>query len=117
VRQAGVRRERKEKKGGALRRGTPLIAARGGGRGRQTQWVGTAVEKVVKPWVDKAAATVQTWVAWRRRCSDHVADERGPRGFIFSQIIQIGSNMEIENGCLTLLQKFQSFACRYIGAL
>jgi hypothetical protein len=30
----------------------------------------------------------------------------GPRGFVFSLIIQTGSNMEIENGCLTLLKKF-----------
>jgi hypothetical protein len=46
-----------------------------------------------------------------RRCSDRVADERGPRGFIFSQIIQTGSNLEIENGYLTLQQKFPIFVC------
>jgi hypothetical protein len=44
-------------KGGAHRWGAPLIAARGGGRGRQNQWA-------AKPWSDKAVATVQTWSAW-----------------------------------------------------
>jgi hypothetical protein len=31
----------------------------------------------------------------RRRCLDRVADERGPHYFIFSQIIQTGSNIEM----------------------
>jgi hypothetical protein len=30
----------------------------------------------------------------------------GPHSFIFSRIIQTGSNLEIENGCFTVLQKF-----------
>jgi hypothetical protein len=51
---------------------------------------------------DEAVGMTKRWwlqLIWRRHgwrhCSDRVADERGPHGFVFSQIIQIGSNLEI----------------------
>jgi hypothetical protein len=33
----------------------------------------------------------------------------GPRGFIFSRIVQTDSNLEIENGSFTLFQKLGHF--------
>jgi hypothetical protein len=63
-----------------------------------------------------AAERRWTWseCGWhgQRRYSDSVADERGPRGFLFFRIIQTGSNFKIENRYLNLLQIFPIFACR-----
>jgi hypothetical protein len=58
-----VRRERKKKKGGALRWGAPLKAARGSGRLRRKRWAGMAAETTGEAMgMGKAAA-----VAVRRR--------------------------------------------------
>jgi hypothetical protein len=73
--------------------------AEGGGNGGRDD----GREWSVKPWVDKTVAVVRTWPARQRHCSDRAADERGPHGFVFSQIIQSDSNLEIKNGCFTML--------------
>jgi hypothetical protein len=51
----------------------------------------------------------------RRRCSDRVPDERGPRGFVFSQIIQTGSNLKIENRCLSCSKNSQILHVTRLG--
>jgi hypothetical protein len=84
VRRAGARWELKEKKRGSSSVGRSSYSCTRRCRGRRKRWVGTTVETAAKQWVDKAAAAVQMRSAWRHRCLDHVADERGPRGFVFS---------------------------------
>jgi hypothetical protein len=99
VRRAGVRREWKEKKGGALRRGAPLKAARGGGRVRRKRWAGTAVETAGEAMgIDKAvAAAVQTRSARPGRLySDHGTDRWAPHSFdFFSNLSKTGSTLKI----------------------
>jgi hypothetical protein len=58
--------------------------------------------------------TVQT----RSACgSDRAADGWAPHGFDFSNLTKTGSKLEFEKECLTMLQKFPSFACCLTGAL
>jgi hypothetical protein len=76
-----------------------------GGKGEREWWQNWWE----KPWAEKAAATAE--------CGQH-GSAVVPTGLLtssahavlyFSEIIQTGSKMEIENGCLTLLQKFPIF--------
>jgi hypothetical protein len=102
--------------------GSSMMSAqwRSGGNGRRRK------EGVLHGGVAPFKGGKRRWTtaAWRResvggetavrtqlaRGSDRETDTRGPRGFIISQIIQTSSNMEIENGCFTVLQKFPIFA-------
>jgi hypothetical protein len=87
------------------------VAAEVVGKGRRKLWLGAVV--VVKPGarqsgsgrslivVGTGGAVTQT--VWLMSGAHTV--------LYFSQIIQTNSNLEIENGCLTMLQKFPIFAC------
>jgi hypothetical protein len=65
----------------------PRARQSGGGCGMNVVGTGGAVIRTV--WLTSGAHTV----------------------LYFSQIIQTSSNLKIENGCLTLLQKFPIFLC------
>jgi hypothetical protein len=107
ARRAGVRHERKEKKGGALRRCTPLKATRSGGRGRRKLWVGTAAKAVG---TDKVVgAAVRTRSAWPGCLySDCGTDRWAPHGF-FLQFIQNWLNFKNLKWVPYLAQKIPNF--------
>jgi hypothetical protein len=96
VRSSGRCREVRRRPGAAVRGGSTMASTaatgRGGGKG-----CSTGAGRGGAPFI----ATGGGWqmaarVAVRRRhCLDRVADERGPHCFIFSQIIQTGSNIEM----------------------
>jgi hypothetical protein len=115
ARRAGARRELKKKKGGALRRGAPLKAARGSGRGRRKWWavttVGTAGEAVG---VDKAAATtVRTRSAHPGASVRTVGLIGGPHTvLIFFQFIQSRLNFKNSKWVSYITPKISNFCMR-----
>jgi hypothetical protein len=48
---------------------------------------------------------------------DQAADGGPEAVLIFFNLTKTGSNLEFEEECITLLQKFPNFACWSIGAL
>jgi hypothetical protein len=85
--------------------------AEGGGNGG---WDGGR-ERPVKPWADKAVATVRTWSARRHCCSDCVADGWAHAVLYFPELCKLAQHMEFENGCLTMFQKFPIFHVARLG--
>jgi hypothetical protein len=115
-RRSGSNRRRRKKgcsQGGGC---APFIDSEGeraqrrdcGRRGGGGEAVGTT--KRWRPWSEHG---------WHRRChcSNRVADERAHAILEIFRIVQTGSNLEFENGCLNLLQKFPIFTCSYIRVL
>jgi hypothetical protein len=83
---------------------------------RRERWAGNGGSEAVGAGM-VAATAVQRRSARFGRHPGSEADARGPRGFVFSRIIQTGSNLKIENLCLTFLQKLAIFACGWIEIL
>jgi hypothetical protein len=72
-------------------------------------------ERSMKPWADMAAAVIRTRSAQWCRCSDCVVDGWAHTVLYFPKLSKLAQHMEIENGCLTVLQKLPIFASARLG--
>jgi hypothetical protein len=85
--------------------------AEGGGNGG---W-GGGQEWPAKPWVDKAAATVQTRSARRRCCSDRVADEWAHAVLDFSELSKLAKTWKLKMDALPYFTNSQFLYVARLG--
>jgi hypothetical protein len=94
--------------GGALL----LKVTRGGGRGRWKRWAGRRTAAVAKPWVDKAAAAVQTRSARRCRCSDRVTDGWAHTVLYFPKLYKLAQTWKLKMDALPCSKNFLQYKCQ-----
>jgi hypothetical protein len=85
--------------------------AEGGGNGG---WDG-GQERPAKPWADKAAAMVRTWLAWQRHSSDRVADGWAHTVLYFLKLSKLAPIWKLKMDALTCSKNSQFFHVARLG--